>query len=883
MIKTGTDTSPSIGVNIGENRRTDHVIRTAINEIQTLLFDPQASEKIFCYLLEHVVKITESDYGVSFLATPDGLGSIDAGSEQNLYSIHSETGGAFIRAKTLKAWVNQKIFPIRPTFFNAPIPKSYKGLLIQSNDISSLVILPIISRDKLRSICILAKRNGEYSGDIVRRLMPLLGSVVCALQSAESVKGNTQAFDKKITDNRYLNSLLACSPIAVLVVSSSNTIALANPAAEKMFGVSNDKDKLYNKNIVTFIPHFEDLFQWSNQRSRYGEDAAIMGPQLWEDKIAKRADDSQFIVNMTIFRYTHAGQRFTTLQLQDITAIRDKSDEYQQASQQLNALTHLVPVGIIRVDSSWNCLYANDKWYEFSGLINEETKGQHWINALHSDDVKLLLDDLREALQIGSDYQKEVRLVSPLGQIRWVDFNTRVLFDESGSVIGFLGTFQDVTERLIHQEKLRHIAEYDSLTGLANRNLFQDRLEQVFFRSERDNAVVSVLFLDLDGFKDVNDTLGHDVGDLLLQKVAERLLNSLRRNDTVARFGGDEFVILLGLNEKENKISEVANKIIETIAKPYVLGDHEVFITISIGIANGTYFNSSPKQILKQADAALYLAKREGKNTFQLFSANLNRESQQRIKLANQLRHALSSDRYQLHYQPIASMATREVIGFEALLRFTNDNGNIIGPDQFIPILEETGMMIDAGKWVIEEACKQLSDWQLSDRFPENGFLSFNVSPKQLLSDCIITTIKDACKQYSIKPHYLVMEITESVIISKPKKVDKILTELKNIGLRFAMDDFGTGYSSLSYLQKYPFDHLKVDRSFVEDLLTDENNANITRAIISLAQSLGLKVTAEGVESAEVLERLKIFGADHYQGYLLGRPSLPDDLLPYSS
>jgi len=857
------------------NRRSDQTVRTAIDDIQELLFDPQAPQKIFSILLEHINTITDSDYCVSFLADSQGIDTIESNIDASLFAVHTEPHLAFVKEKTLRHWVQQRILPLRPTFFNAPIHKSYQTLLIHPEQVSSIMMLPIVSQNKLRALCILGKNKGNYTGDMVRRLMPLLGSVVCALQTADTVKGNILGFEKKVTDNRYLNSLLSTSPIAILIADDNDDIVIANPAAHDIFCMPDAKISLIKQSVAALVPDYKSLFQWSNQQSRYGNETPLVGPQVWENQTAKRLDNSEFIVNLTLFRYTHGQQRFTTIQVQDITAIRESVEEYQKTSQELSALTHLVPVGIIRIDANWNCVYANDKWYEFSGLINEETTGQHWINALHSDEAKALLEELREALQMGNDYHKEIRLVSPLGQIRWMDFNTRVLFDESGSVIGFLGTFQDVTERLVHQEKLRHIAEYDALTGLANRSLFQNRLEQAFYRSERDNTQISILFLDLDGFKDINDTLGHDIGDLLLQQVAERLLNVLRRNDTVARFGGDEFVILLGDNEQANEINRVASKIIDIIAEPYQLDNNEAFVTISIGVANGTFISSSPKQILKQADAALYLAKREGKNNFQLFTTSIDSEAQQRIKLANQLRYAIANNRYQLHYQAIADIHTKNVIGFEALLRFKDNNGDTIGPTEFIPILEETGMMIDAGKWVIEETCRQLKQWQDAGGFPKNGFLSFNVSPKQLLDDSIVETIINACEMYAIEPHYLVMEITETVIISKPQKVEKVLDELKEFGIRLALDDFGTGYSSLSYLQKYPFNHIKVDRSFVEDLLTDKNDAAITKAIISLAQSLDLKVTAEGVFSDECLELLTEFGADHYQGYFLSKPLPP--------
>lgn len=862
------------------NRRRDTGIRSAIDTIQNLLFDPQASSKIFPLLLEHIVQINDSDYGVIFTADREGISPILSDGNQRLHATHYKKGVAFVCPNILMQWVEQNIVPTRPVFYNAPFSKSHTKLLLNPEHVSAIIMLPILSQNQLRGICIIAKQHGSYEGEQIRRLTPLVGSVICALQSADTVKGNLLSLNQKISDNRFLSTLLSSSPVAILVVAEDKNIVVSNAAAQHIFHPDSESieantlaptSSLNGECIYDFIPKFDDMFKWSNQQAPYGENMPHLGPRIWEDQKAFRMDKSQFLVNISVFRYTHGAQRFTTLQIQDITAMRESAEDYQQASQQLNALTNLVPVGIIRVDANWNCVYANDKWYEFSGLINEESQGTGWINALHSDDVKTVLENLREALQIGNEYQAELKLVSPLGQVRWVDFNTQVLFNDQGSVQGFLGTFADITERLVHQERLRHVAEYDTLTGLANRNLFQDRLQQAFYASERDDSEVTVFFMDLDGFKDINDSLGHDTGDKLLQQVAERVLNTLRRNDTVARFGGDEFVVLLSHHDKESDVAGVATKIIEVIAQPFVIDGHNIYVTASIGIASGTSLNSSSEQILKQADAALYLAKAEGKNNFQLFNDELDREAKNRIHLANQLRIALQQEQFYLVYQPQAHIHDQRVIGFEALLRFKDDENNTVLPNDFIHILEESGMIIEVGKWVIEEACKQLRHWKNQKIFPEAGFLSINVSPKQLLDESILSVIINACNRYQIEPEQLVIEITESVLIDKPHRVQKAMSMLKDIGVKLALDDFGTGYSSLSYLQRYPFDHIKIDKSFVADLLTDENDAKITKAIIALAQSLSLEITAEGVTNLESLNILKNYGADYFQGYFLGK------------
>lgn len=867
------------------NRRNDQDVRYAIEKIQTLLFDPQAARKVFPLLLQHTEEITNSDFGVILVADEDCITPIKNKEMNDLHCIHSDKGVPFIQPSILEHWINQNLLLMRPIYFNNPIPKKHTQLLLHPEQVSSIVILPIISHNQLQSICILGKRSGEYNAEALTRLRPLLGSVVCALQTAESVKGNLLSLNQKISDNQFLSTLLSTSPIAIIVVRENKEIIVSNPKAYAMLHTDKaepEAEGLEGKMITEFIPKFDDLFKWSNQRAPYGDELRSNSPRVWEDQTAYRVDKSPFIVNISVFRYTYGATNYTALQIQDITSMRESAEEYHLASQELSALTHLVPVGIIRVDSNWCCIYGNDRWYEFSGLTHEESKGPNWINALHSDDVTNILERVREALQVGREYQAELRLVSPLGKVRWVDFNARVLFDEHGTVQGFLATFADITERLLYQERLRHVAEYDSLTGLANRNLFQDRLKQAFYLSERDELDITLFFLDLDGFKDINDSLGHEIGDQLLKQVAERLTNTLRRSDTIARFGGDEFVVLLSPMEKTNDISSVASKVIKIIAKPYSIEGNDAYVTASIGVATGKSTNSSAETILKQADAALYLAKAEGKNNFQLFNDDLDKEAKKRIYLASQLRVAQQQNSYFLVYQPQASVVDKNIIGFEALLRFKDSEKQTVMPNVFIPILEETGMILSVGQWVINECCRQLRKWINQGVFPKGGFLSINVSPKQLLDESIISVILNSCNRYQVEPEQLVIEITETVIIDKPKKVQKAIASLKAIGVQLALDDFGTGYSSLTYLQQYPFDHIKIDKSFISDLVSDKNDVKITKAIIALAQSLGLRVTAEGVADVESLGILSKYGADYYQGYFLGKPAPADEAIKYS-
>ncbi|WP_157579942.1 EAL domain-containing protein [Teredinibacter turnerae] len=864
------------------NKRRDLVIRRAIDDIQNLLFDPEAPSKVYPLLLDRLSRITESD-GAAIVTISRDIES-DLSKKLKVHQYFCLEAGDFLELSLIQRWLEKDLAPSKPMFFSHPIPSCHANLFKNHPVPNALLILPIFTNNRLRALCLLVKKQGYYASPQVSRLTPLIGSVICALQSAESVRGRIDTLNDKIANSHFLNSLLTTCPLAVIVVGAENKITYCNPASIALFApdlaekmrVDDVKRCLEGKLITHFLPNFSSLFQWSNQHDYKVVGDHRLPPQNWEAQTACRLDRSEMLVNLTLFRHTHANQRYTVVQIQDVTARLARAEAYQDTSQQLSALTQLVPVAIIRVDGHWHCGFANDRWYEFSGLSAEENNLTGWINALHHDDVESVLEELRASLKIGSNLKKEVRLVSPIGQVRWTEMNTQVLFDDRGAILGFLATFADITERYIHQERLRHVAEYDSLTGLANRYLFQDRLKQAFYTSERERLGVVIMYLDLDGFKIVNDSLGHAVGDKLLKKVGERLLNILRRVDTVARFGGDEFVILLSPHEKQVDIAEVASKIIQSLAQSYQIDGHEVCVTSSVGISIGTAKSSSPETLMKQADAALYLAKAEGKNNFQFFNEALDRDAKKRVFMAKQTRSALKHSRFFLEYQPLAEMASRGIIGFEALVRFKDEAGSCVYPGDFIGILEENGAIVDVGKWVIDEACRQLSQWHAQQLFPLDGFMSINVSPKQFLDDSLLDSILGSCERHCIRPQCLTIEVTESVLIDKPAKIQRTMSQLKEQGIRFALDDFGTGYSSLTYLQQYPFDHLKIDKSFVANLGSDENSAKITKSIIALGKSMGLTVTAEGVADEPTLNILSAYGADYYQGYFLGRSTVAD-------
>jgi diguanylate cyclase (GGDEF)-like protein/PAS domain S-box-containing protein len=439
----------------------------------------------------------------------------------------------------------------------------------------------------------------------------------------------------------------------------------------------------------------------------------------------------------------------------------------------------------------------------------------------------------------------------------------------------FFAVIQDITERKEVQERLRYLANYDSLTGLPNRALLQDRLEQAMMDARRRQRKVAVMFVDLDRFKMINDTLGHDAGDSLLKMAAERLTRSVRANDTVARLGGDEFMVVLKDLPEVEDVPLVANKILASFSRSFVIDGHELFVTPSIGISISPDDGTDAKTLLKHADSAMYHAKDSGRNRFEFFAAEMNAKIGKRLALDTALRVALERGEFLLHYQPQVDLRTGHIMGAEALVRWNHPERGLIPPDEFIPLTEETGMIVPLGEWVLRTACRQLKQWHAA------GFadcrMAVNLSARQFRDHNIGDMVQRVLTETELEPKFLELEITESLLLkSNISGMDLILAELRKQGLSLSMDDFGIGYSSLSYLHRYPFTILKIDRSFVRDISAGSNAAAIVRAVIAMAHNLGMKVVAEGVEMDAQLSFLTEHNCDAMQGFLFSKPVTAD-------
>ena len=429
---------------------------------------------------------------------------------------------------------------------------------------------------------------------------------------------------------------------------------------------------------------------------------------------------------------------------------------------------------------------------------------------------------------------------------------------------------RDITERKKAAERLNYLAQYDSLTGLPNRSLFRDRLAHDLEQARRSGRPAALLFIDLDGFKVVNDTLGHAMGDKLLQQVAARLKDCVRRGDTVGRFGGDEFGVILVHLAKPGDAGMVAQKINDSLAEAFDLAGHRTFVSASIGITLYPGDATDPDTLSMNADTAMYRAKEQGRNTYQFFTPEMNARAMQRMQMEAAMRLALERGEFVLHYQPKVDLASGTICGIEALLRWMDPKRGLVSPGEFIPLLEETGLIIPVGEWVMREACGQIASWQAAGlKVPP---VAVNLSSRQFQDKQLEETMRRIIAQSGVDPALLQLEITESLLMRDPKAAERVLRGLKSAGVKLSIDDFGTGYSSLAYLRRFPLDVLKIDRAFVKDIVANPDDAAITLAVINLAHSLTLRVVAEGVETEAQLNLLSLHGCDEMQGYYFSRP-----------
>ena len=556
-----------------------------------------------------------------------------------------------------------------------------------------------------------------------------------------------------------------------------------------------------------------------------------------------------------------------------------KSNETAEVMQQVKLLSHAVeqsPVSVVITDYQGSIEYVNQAFELISGYDADEVLGKNPRIFQSGNTKKSLYRELWNTITNSEAWDGELQNRKKDGELYWERINIAPVLDDSGAIKHYVAIKEDITHQKEQEERLAYQAFFDPLTSLPNRTLVLDRLEQMIVDARRNSRHVGVLFLDLDDFKKVNDSLGHEEGDNLLIKAAQRLRESVREGDTVGRFGGDEFVVLLSGLTNATDAQPVANHLLDRFRDVFESNNREFLLTASVGVSVYPEDGATPSDLLRNADSAMYCSKNSGRNTYTFFTASMNKEVSRRLLLEEYIHSALEREEFEVLYQPKIEPRTRKVVGVEALLRWNIPVIDFVSPVEFIPIAEQTGLIDSLGQFVLNESLGKAVQWmELADtRFN----VAINLSPRQFRNPELVSSISKSLQVVNLPPDILELEITEGVLMSGHAYVKDALREITDLGITIAMDDFGTGYSSLSYLRQYPFDVLKIDRSFIDDLAVDRADKGLVSAAIAMAHSLNLKVVAEGVETEEQLQILCEYNCDMAQGYLFSRPVTADEI-----
>jgi diguanylate cyclase (GGDEF)-like protein/PAS domain S-box-containing protein len=586
-----------------------------------------------------------------------------------------------------------------------------------------------------------------------------------------------------------------------------------------------------------------------------------------------------FDVEITSHALVFSGSRARLVLASDVTERKRAEEAVRAAEERFRSAFDNAPIGMNLIDLDARFIQVNRAFCSMTGYEEHELLGKTCQSITYQEDLE---NDLKDMRRLGAGeidhYQLEKRLVHSGGHPVWTMTSRSLVRGREGEPLHIVSQVADITQRKQSDMMLTHMALHDSLTGLPNRTLALDRLALALARTERHPSSVAVLFLDLDRFKVINDSLGHNVGDELLVAVASRLREAVRPSDTVARIGGDEFVVVCEDIGDVEDAARIAERIAEALSRSFELTGDEVILSTSIGIALSSGHEDAPEDLLRDADSAMYRAKEEGRNRYEVFDSSMRVEAVERLEMEQALRRALGRSEFRLFYQPVLDVDSGSIVGVEALLRWDHPERGLLRPPEFISLAEDTGLIIPIGKWALQEACRQAQRWREAEPDRKPLTIAVNLSARQLAQPDVADMVAEALEMTGTDPSQVWLEITESVLTGDTEATIGALRALKALGVRLSVDDFGTGYSSLLYLKRFPVDTLKVDRAFVAGLGTHPEDTAIVAGVVRLAQTLGLTAIAEGVETEEQRAALLALGCDLAQGYLFGHPEPPEDL-----
>ncbi|MBN2428198.1 MAG: EAL domain-containing protein [Deltaproteobacteria bacterium] len=717
--------------------------------------------------------------------------------------------------------------------------------------------------------------TGEYShwGQTIKGfffLVVVSGFLFLLLR--RSFSSNDDALKKVEKSEARFAAFMEHLPAFAFIKDAQSRFLFVNRRYEEGFG--SPVEKWIGKTIQEMVPGINDGEMIEN-------DIAVLTtnhPTQFQETVKVFGSDRTFLVSKfpLVFGQGTAigGICF------DISEWEQAKKENQLAQEDLNISYQAIEAssnGIMICDATQPDLpisYVNPAFEKITGYEKDVILGKNPRFLAGNDLAQKGLIKISRALEERKESEAEIRNFRKDGSSFWNELKISPVQNKVGYTTHFVGIINDITQRKRDEEELKHKATHDLLTGLANRSLLEDRINQSIYYATRSQRIVAVLLLDLDRFKRINDTLGHRWGDVLLKEVGRRLSISVRECDTVARFGGDEFVIVLAEVAEMADVGTVTRKIQEKLSRPMKINHHELEIHSSVGICCYPKDAHNPENLIKKADLAMYQAKLAGGNTFRYFSPRMKTEAKEKLNIEAGLREALKNDELILHYQPKVDMQSGSVLGCEALVRWQHPQKGLIPPDHFIPVAEESGLILPLGAWVLKEACRQARTWKNTNLAP--GRISINVSAAQFRQENFVQQVADILTETDVDSLMIALELTESMVLENVNTSLRIMAELKDLGLELHLDDFGTGYSNFSSLRKYKVDCLKIDRSFIDDAILDRSAAAIIQSIIAIATNLGIRSVAEGVETREQLDFLAQCGCDEYQGYFFSKP-LPAD------
>ena len=705
----------------------------------------------------------------------------------------------------------------------------------------------------------------EYRETTLTPVRSAKGSVIGVLGIGRDITERKRAENASRESEAFRQRVFESSSVPMVVMDSDSFQFIdCNPAAVAIYGFKSRDETLGKTPLDVSTPTQYDGMA-SKDAATIHNDKVLNGATEVFQWRHQRPDGEIWDAEVHLISFLSGERRLLQFILHDIT-------EQKRAAEQIRTLSQAVeqsPASVMITDTGANIEYVNSTFERITGYLLDDVIGKKPSILKSGATPPSRYRELWQAISVGKSWRGEFQNRKKNGEIYWELAHIAPVFSDNGEILHYLAVKEDITLNKQQEELILHQAHFDALTDLPNRFLTLDRLSQLINEARRQKDTVAVLFVDLDDFKKINDSLGHDVGDKLLVQAANRLSDSLRMGDTVGRLGGDEFMILLGGLHKATDAQPIIAGLLEEFRQPFTVANQELIVTASIGVAVFPGDGDSPMELLRNADSAMYHSKDQGRNTYAFFTDAMNQEVSRQLVLEQQLHGALNRGELHILYQPLVKVADKSIIGVEALLRWNNPVLGKISPDEFIPVAERTGLIVSIGRHVIAEALSQLHEWQTQQ---EKFKLAINLSPRQFRDPGLVQFIDRTMQQAGLGANALELEITEGVLMGGHAYIDNTLEALSKMDVGIAMDDFGTGYSSLSYLRSYPFNILKIDRSFVSDITTDPADRELISATIAMAHSLGLTVVAEGVETEEQLNYLRSQDCDHAQGYLFSRP-----------